>query len=95
MLLTGEAVAPTRLFEVRLTYYEDLVDTQTQFLKTLSELDVERRKMAQLEEVTQSGAISAKTLLERKYSRDKTESSLAATRGPRASRTFCGTDRNH
>jgi len=78
--VTGEAVtAGTLLFEVRLTY-EDLVDTQTQFLKTLSELDVERREIARLEEVTQSGAISAKTLLERKYSRDKTESSLAATR---------------
>lgn len=78
--VTGETVtAGTPLFEVRLTY-EDLVDTQTQFLKTLSELDVERREIARLEEVTQSGAISAKTLLERKYSRDKTESSLAATR---------------
>jgi hypothetical protein len=63
--VTGEAVtAGTLLFEVRLTY-EDLVDTQTQFLKTLSELDVERREIARLEEVTQSGAISAKTLLER------------------------------
>ena len=78
--VTGEAVtAGELLFEVRLTY-EDLVDTQTQFLKTLSELDVERREIARLEEVTQSGAISAKTLLERKYSRDKTEASLAATR---------------
>ena len=67
--VTGEAVtAGELLFEVRLTY-EDLVDTQTQFLKTLSDLDVERREIARLEEVTQSGAISAKTLLERRYSK--------------------------
>ncbi len=49
-------------------------------LKRLASLMSERREIARLEEVTQSGAISAKTLLERKYSRDKTESSLAATR---------------
>lgn len=78
--VTGEAVtAGELLFEVRLTY-EDLVDTQTQFLKTLSDLDVERREITRLEEVTQSGAISAKTLLERRYSKEKTEGFLSSMR---------------
>ncbi|XZE35783.1 efflux RND transporter periplasmic adaptor subunit [Pirellulaceae bacterium SH501] len=78
--VTGEAVmAGELLFEVRLTY-EDLVDTQTQFLKTLSDLDVEKREIARLEEVTQSGAISAKTLIERRYSKEKTEGFLSSMR---------------
>ncbi len=78
--VTGEAVtAGELLFEVRLTY-EDLVDTQTQFLKTLSELDVENREIARLEEVTQSGAISAKTLIERRYTKEKTEAYLNSLR---------------
>jgi multidrug efflux pump subunit AcrA (membrane-fusion protein) len=67
------------LFEVRLTY-EDLVDTQTQFLKTLSELEVEKREIARLEEITQSGAISAKSLLERRYSKEKIEAYLGSMR---------------
>ena len=78
--VTGEAVtAGELLFEVRLTY-EDLVDTQTQFLKSLSELDVEKREITRLEEVTQSGAISGKTLLERRYSKDKLEAGLGSMR---------------
>ncbi len=78
--VTGEAVtAGELLFEVRLTY-EDLVDTQTQFLKTLSELEVEKREIARLEEITQSGAISAKSLLERRYSKEKIEAYLGSMR---------------
>jgi multidrug efflux pump subunit AcrA (membrane-fusion protein) len=78
--VTGEAVTKGELlFEVRLTY-EDLVETQTQFLKALSELDVEKREIARLEEVTQSGAISAKTLLERRYAKEKTEGYLNSMR---------------
>ena len=78
--VTGEAVTTGELlFEVRLTY-EDLVDSQTQFLKTLSELDVEKREIARLEEVTKSGAISAKSLIERRYSKEKTEALLGSMR---------------
>ncbi len=39
--------------EVRLTY-EDLVDTQTELLKNLADLEVEQREVARLQEVTQS-----------------------------------------
>ncbi len=78
--VTGEAVTPGHmLFEVRLTY-EDLVESQTQFLKTLSELEVEERELVRLEEVTRSGAIAGKTLLERRYAKDKIEASLASQR---------------
>ena len=42
--VTGEAVLPgDLLFEVRLTY-EDLVETQTAYLKTMGELEVEKRR---------------------------------------------------
>ncbi|MDA8744395.1 efflux RND transporter periplasmic adaptor subunit [Rubripirellula amarantea] len=71
--VTGEAVLPgDLLFEVRLTY-EDLVETQTAYLKTISELQVEEREISRLEQATQSGAISGKVLLERRYAREKLE----------------------
>ncbi len=71
--VTGEAVLPGELlFEVRLTY-EDLVETQTAYLKTISELQVEDREIARLEEATQSGVISGKFLLERRYAKEKLE----------------------
>ena len=47
--VTGEAVMPgDLLFEVRLTY-EDLVETQTKYLGSISELEVENREVARLE----------------------------------------------
>lgn len=71
--VTGEAVMPGELlFEVRLTY-EDLVETQTAYLKTISELEVENREIARLEDATQSGAISGKQLLESRYAKEKLE----------------------
>jgi membrane fusion protein, heavy metal efflux system len=76
----GEAVSPgDLLFEVRLTY-EDLVDTQTQFVKNLSDLEVEEREIARLEEVTRSGAVASKTLLERQYAKQKLESQISSQR---------------
>ncbi len=78
--VTGEAVKPGDLiFEIRLTY-EDLVETQTQYLKTISELDVENREIARLDVATQSGAISAKSLLERKYAKEKLEALIKSQR---------------
>lgn len=78
--VTGQAVMPgDLLFEVRLTY-EDLVVTQTQYLKSISELEVENREVARLEQATESGAISGKSLLERRYAKEKLEASLRAQR---------------
>lgn len=74
----GEAIEPgTLLFEIRITA-DELVATQTELLKTIGGLDVENREIIRLEEVTKSGAVSQKTLLERQYAKDKLEVLLAA-----------------
>jgi len=76
----GEAVKPgTLLFQIRLTH-EDLVRSQTEFLRTLGELDVEEREMVRLKEVTRSGAVAGKLLLEREYARDKLSAHMRAQR---------------
>ncbi len=74
--VSGEAVSPGEmLFEVRLTY-EDLVETQTQLLKNVLDSEIERREIARLEEVTSSGAVASKLLLERQYTLQKLLSSI-------------------
>lgn len=76
----GEAVQPgTPLFDIRITA-EELVGSQTELLKTLGDLDVEKREIVRLTEVTASGAVSQKTLLERQYAKDKLENLLLAQR---------------
>jgi membrane fusion protein, heavy metal efflux system len=69
----------TLLFQIRLTH-EDLVTAQTEFLKTLGELDVEQREIERLTDVTTSGAVAGTVLLERQYARDKLEALLMAQR---------------
>ena len=76
----GEAVEPgTLLFKIRLTH-EDLVQTQTDFVKTLGELDVEEKEITRLTSITSTGAVAGKVLLERQYARDKLTASLRAQR---------------
>lgn len=76
--LQGEAVKPGQpLFDVRLTH-EDLLQAQTDFLRTVEELDVIRREVARLEKVSADGAIAGKTLLERQYEQQKQEAHLRA-----------------
>ena len=76
----GEAVEPgSLLFQIRLTH-EDLVNAQTDFLRTLGELDVEQREVTRLQQVISSGAIAGKVLLERQYARDKLNANLSAMR---------------
>jgi multidrug efflux pump subunit AcrA (membrane-fusion protein) len=78
--VTGEAVEPgSLLFEIRLTH-EDLVQSQTDFLKSLEELDVEEREIQRLKEISESGAVAGKTLLERHYAKGKLEAILKAQR---------------
>ncbi len=77
-VIQGEAVLPGQpLFDLRLTY-EDLVDTQSGFLETLEQLDVIKREVARLEEVTSSGAIAGKMLLARQYEQQQAEARLRA-----------------
>ena len=74
----GEAVqSGTLLFRIRLTH-EDLVQAQTNFLRTLGELDVEEREIRRLSGVTQSGAVAGKLLLDRQYAKDKLTALLGA-----------------
>ena len=76
----GEAVEPgTLLFKIRLTH-EDLVQTQTDFVKTLGELDVEEKEITRLTSITSTGAVAGKVLLERQYARDKLTALLRAQR---------------
>lgn len=65
--IQGQAVLPGEpLFDVRLTH-EDLVQSQTELLRTAEQLDVIGREIVRLEKVSADGAIAGKTLLERKY----------------------------
>ena len=76
----GEAVEPgTLLFRIRLTH-EDLVQAQTNFVRTLGELDVEEREIKRLREITNTGAVAGKVLLERQYAKDKLTALLRAQR---------------
>jgi len=78
--IQGEAIEPGQsLFEVRLTH-EDLLQSQTEFLRTVEELDVIGREVARLEKVSADGVIAGKTLLERKYEQQKQEAALRAQR---------------
>lgn len=74
----GEAITPGNLlFEIRITA-DELVAAQTALLTTIGEIDIERREIARLEEVTRSGAVPQRTLLERQYAKEKLEVILAA-----------------
>ena len=76
----GESVKPgTLLFELRITA-EELVSTQTDLLKSVGDLDVENREIARLTKVSESGAVSQKTLLERQYAKEKLEVLMNAQR---------------
>lgn len=78
--IQGEAVEPGQpLFDVRLTH-EDLLQAQTEFLRTIEELDVIGREVARLEKVSADGAIAGKTVLERKYEQQKQQGVQRAQR---------------
>ncbi|MEE2935492.1 MAG: efflux RND transporter periplasmic adaptor subunit [Planctomycetota bacterium] len=72
-----ESGAP--LFRLRLTH-QDLVNTQETFLAKLGALDVEEREIERLSTIANSGAIAGKTLITRKYERDKLLASVRAAR---------------
>lgn len=75
-VIRGEAVTPGSLmFNLRLTH-EDLVQAQTDFLRTLGELDVEEKEIARLQKFT--SVIEGKRMLEREYAKQKLEAVLSA-----------------
>ena len=72
----GEAIKPGQpLFELRLTH-EELLQVQTEYLRTVEELDVIGREVARLEKVAADGAIAGKSFLERKYDQQRQEAML-------------------
>ena len=76
--VTGESVEPgTLLFQIRLTH-EDLVKAQTEFLKTVGELAVERREVVRLTAAARTGAVAPILLIEREYAVEKLESLMSA-----------------
>jgi membrane fusion protein, heavy metal efflux system len=78
--IQGEAVGPGQpLFDVRLTH-EDLLQVQTEFLRTVEQLDVIAREVERLERASADGVIAGKTLLERKYEQQKEQAALRAQR---------------
>ncbi|MDD4787803.1 MAG: efflux RND transporter periplasmic adaptor subunit [Pirellulales bacterium] len=78
--IQGEAVLPGGpLFDLRLTH-EDLVEKQSTLLRAMEELDVVEREVARLEQVTASGAVAGKQLLERQYEQRKIEAAIRAER---------------
>ncbi len=66
------------LFNLRLTH-EDLVQAQTEFLTSLGRLDVEKREVKRLQNIS-SGVVAEKVVLERQYEVDKLEAVLKAQR---------------
>jgi multidrug efflux pump subunit AcrA (membrane-fusion protein) len=78
--LQGETVTPGQpIFDLRLTH-EEVVEGQTQYLRTAEELDVVQREIGRLERVTADGAIAGKTLLERQYEKQKLDGIFRAQR---------------
>lgn len=76
----GSAVAPgAPLFQIRLTH-EELVTSQTDFVRALGELDVENRELKRLQTGVDSGVIPPRSLLERQYAKEKLEALLGAQR---------------
>jgi membrane fusion protein, heavy metal efflux system len=74
--IEGEAMYPGQpLFEMRVTH-EELVQLQSDLLKTTEELLVMRREVERLEKVAKDGGIASKTLLEHKYELQKHEAQL-------------------
>lgn len=80
LVQAGETVTPgTVLFRIRLTH-EDLVQSQTQFLQSLGERDVERQEVERLQAISETGAVAGRVLLERQYALEKLNALINAQR---------------
>lgn len=76
----GSAVEPgTPLFQIRLTH-EELVASQSEFVRALGELDVEERELKRLQAGVDSGVIPPRSVLEHQYAKEKLEALLGAQR---------------
>lgn len=79
-VVQGEAVtAGQALITVRLTH-EELVQAQSNLLRSLAELDVVERELKRLEPLAKDSLIPRKTVLEREYEQQKLEAVIKAQR---------------
>jgi len=76
-VIRGQATRPGDvLFHLRLLH-EDLVRAQTDFLRTLGQLEVEEKEIARLKNIA-GGGVAERLILERQYERDKLQAVLRA-----------------
>ena len=76
----GQAVKVGQpLFDLRLTH-EELIQSQTELLKTVQEIELLGREIARIEKLALEGAIPSRTLLDRKYERERYQATLHAQR---------------
>lgn len=79
-LVQGEAVMPGQLlFDLRLTH-EELVNAQSELLRSAEEVDVVKREIKRLESVSIPGAIPGKTKRQREYEQQKLEAVINSQR---------------
>jgi membrane fusion protein, heavy metal efflux system len=78
--IEGEAVEPgAKLFDLRLTH-EEIVQAQSDLLKTAEELDVVAREINRIEDLIRDQALPGKQLLERQYEQQKLQAAMRAQR---------------
>lgn len=78
--IQGEAVMPGQpLFDLRLTH-EELVDAQSELLRSAEEVDVVRREIERLDSVSIPGAIPGKTKRQREYELQKLQAIINSQR---------------
>lgn len=78
--IEGEAVQPGQpLFDLQLTH-EELVQAQSELLRSAEQLDVELREIKRLEAIVESGVVPGKRVLERQYEKQKIEAVINAQR---------------
>jgi len=76
----GAAIEPgSPMFEIRLTH-EELVNTQSNLIRTAESLEVVNREIARLKSLGE-GIIAGRRILEQEYEKQKLEASLRAERG--------------
>jgi cobalt-zinc-cadmium efflux system membrane fusion protein len=70
-IVQGESVAPgAPLFDLRITH-ADLLDAQTEFLRSLESLDVINREVARLKKLSDQGTVPSQRLLQMEYDQEK------------------------
>ncbi|MCI0357651.1 MAG: efflux RND transporter periplasmic adaptor subunit [Planctomycetaceae bacterium] len=77
-VVQGQAVAAGQpLFDLRLTH-EELIQSQTDLLKSVQEIEIIDREIARLEKLTREGGLPGKVLLERQYERERRQATFVA-----------------